>query len=165
MTSETAGSPEPMRPGSASRSGAKTRQRGATVIELALLMPVILAVSLLVVQVTLWFHGRQVAEAAAREGARIARSSPDGAWESEAIGKARDIAAAVGPKLLSDLQVTVSEQGVDERWVTVTGSSVQVIPLLPELSFTITAHSGGPVECFRPDNDTYRCEQAAEGTP
>ena len=55
-------------------------------IELALLMPVILAVVLLIVQVALWFHGRQVAEAAAREGARVARAAPvdSGGWEQEA---------------------------------------------------------------------------------
>jgi Flp pilus assembly protein TadG len=147
------------------RSDAVARQRGATVIELALLMPVILAVSLLVVQVTLWFHGRQVADAAAREGARVARSLPEGSWEDAAIGKAKDIAAAVGPKLLSGLQVTASEREGDERWVTVTGNAVQVIPLLPELTFAITAHSGGPVECFRPDDDQNHCEQSAEGTP
>ncbi|MFI6476809.1 TadE/TadG family type IV pilus assembly protein [Nonomuraea sp. NPDC050663] len=149
-----------------SETVARRRERGATVIELALLMPVILAVSLLVVQVTLWFHGRQVAEAAAREGARVARSSSDGGWEADAVDKARGIAAAVGPKLLSDLQVTVAERDGDERWVTVTGSAVQVIPLLPDLTFTITAHSGGPVECFRPDDGSNSCEaEGAGGAP
>ncbi|MFI6811429.1 TadE/TadG family type IV pilus assembly protein [Nonomuraea sp. NPDC050328] len=134
-------------------------ERGATVIELALLMPVILAVSLLVVQVALWFHGRQVAEAAAREGARVARSAPydSGSWAADAESKAEEIARAVGPKLLSDLQVEATTRGEDERWVAVTASAVQVIPLLPELAFTITARSGGPVECFRPDDGTGRC--------
>ncbi|MFC7589966.1 TadE/TadG family type IV pilus assembly protein [Nonomuraea antimicrobica] len=58
-------------------------ERGATVIELAMLMPVILATVLLIVQVALWFHAREVAEAAAREGARVARSAPfdSGGWQ------------------------------------------------------------------------------------
>lgn len=128
-------------------------------VELALLMPVVLAVALLVVQMALWFHGRQVAEAAAREGARVARAAPydSGAWASDAEAKAQEVARAVGPKLLSGLQVEATAVGEDERWVSVTASAVQVIPLLPEMSFTITARSGGPVECFRPDDGSGRC--------
>ncbi|MBB6555475.1 TadE/TadG family type IV pilus assembly protein [Nonomuraea rubra] len=131
-----------------------------TVIELALLMPVILATVLLIVQVALWFHAREVAEAAAREGARVARAAPfdSGAWQGEATAKATEIIQAVGPRLLQEATATTSEKEPDERFVTVTGSAVQVIPLLPELAFTITATSGGPVECFRPDNGGEDCE-------
>ncbi|MGW3342897.1 TadE/TadG family type IV pilus assembly protein [Nonomuraea rubra] len=131
-----------------------------TVIELALLMPVILATVLLIVQVALWFHAREVAEAAAREGARVARAAPfdSGAWPGEATAKATEIIQAVGPRLLQEATATTSEKEPDERFVTVTGSAVQVIPLLPELAFTITATSGGPVECFRPDNGGEDCE-------
>jgi Flp pilus assembly protein TadG len=129
------------------------------VIELAMLMPVILAVSLLIVQVALWFHGRQVAEAAAQEGARVARSAPfdSGDWEGAATAKATDIVRAIGPRLLGDATATTSEKDPDERFVTVSGSAVQVIPLLPELTFTITATAGGPIECFRPDNGGEDC--------
>lgn len=135
------------------------RERGATVIELALLMPVILAVALLVVQVALWFHGRQVAEAAAREGARVARAAPydSGSWEGDAKAKAESVVQAIGPKLLQNATVTTSAPATDQRQVTVTGSAVQVVPLLPELSFTITAISGGPIECFRPDDGGEAC--------
>ncbi|GAA2818453.1 hypothetical protein GCM10020220_003280 [Nonomuraea rubra] len=135
-------------------------ERGVTVIELALLMPVILATVLLIVQVALWFHAREVAEAAAREGARVARAAPfdSGAWQGEATAKATEIIQAVGPRLLQEATATTSEKEPDERFVTVTGSAVQVIPLLPELAFTITATSGGPVECFRPDNGGEDCE-------
>ncbi|MFC4115542.1 TadE family protein [Nonomuraea zeae] len=131
-----------------------------TVIELALLMPVILAVSLLIVQVALWFHGRQVAEAAAQEGARVARAAAfdSGGWEGEATAKATEIVRAIGPRLLADATATTSEKEPDERFVTVTGSAVQVIPLLPALTFTVSATAGGPVECFRPDNGGEDCE-------
>ncbi|MEU1386263.1 MULTISPECIES: TadE family protein [unclassified Nonomuraea] len=138
---------------------AETRERGATVIELALLMPVILAVALLVVQVALWFHGRQIAEAAAREGARVARSAPfdSGDWQGAATAKATGIVKAVGPRLLENAAATTSERDPDQRFVTVTGSAVQVVPLLPPLTFTITATAGGPIECFRPDNGGDDC--------
>ncbi|MEU8109454.1 TadE/TadG family type IV pilus assembly protein [Nonomuraea muscovyensis] len=129
-------------------------------IELALLMPVVLAVVLLIVQIALWFHGRQVAEAAAREGARVARSAPfdSGSWEAEASAKATDVVRAIGPRLLGNATATTSAKDPDQRFVTVRGSAVQVVPLLPELAFTITATSGGPVECFRPDNGGDDCE-------
>lgn len=140
--------------------GGGTRERGATVVELAMIMPVVLAVVLLIVQVALWFHGRQVADAAAREGARIARSAPfdSTSWQDEAVSRAEDVAEAIGPRILDGAAATAVPRGVDERWVTVTGSAVQVIPLLPELTFTITATSGGPVECFRPDNGGDDCQ-------
>lgn len=124
-----------------------------------MLMPIILAVVLLVVQVTLWFHGRQVADAAAREGARIARAAgADGdGWQDAAEQKALQIVQAVGPELLKNAQAKSWEQG-DQRGVDVTGSAVQVVPLLPEMTFTITAHFGGPIECFRPDDGSEGCQ-------
>lgn len=136
------------------------RERGVAAVELAVLMPVILAVALLIVQVALWFHARQVAEAAAREGARVARSAPidSGDWPAAATAKATDIVRAIGPRLLGDATATTSEKEPDERFVTVTGNAVQVVPLLPSLAFTITATAGGPVECFRPDNGGEDCE-------
>ncbi|MFI6293130.1 TadE/TadG family type IV pilus assembly protein [Nonomuraea sp. NPDC050790] len=139
---------------------AARNERGATVVELAFLMPVILAVALLIVQVALWFHGRQVAEAAAREGARVARAAPvNGGWEEPAMAKAKAVVGAIGPRLLTNAEATTSTREPDERWVTVTGSAVQVIPLLPELAFTVSATSGGPVECFRPDDGGQDCDE------
>ncbi|WP_246059847.1 MULTISPECIES: TadE/TadG family type IV pilus assembly protein [Herbidospora] len=129
--------------------------RGATVIELALLMPVVLVVVLLIVQMALWFHGRQVADAAAREGARIARAGDDD-WQGAAEAKAQQIIQAIGPEILQSATATAWEEG-DSRGVEVTGSAVQVVPLLPEISFTITARFGGPVECFRPDDGSGGC--------
>ena len=141
------------------RASRSRRDRGASAIELALIMPVVLALGLLIVQVALWFHGRQVADAAAREGARVARSAPFDAsgWESAATGKAKEVIAAIGPQLLSNATAEAGVEGTDGRWVSVTGSAVQVIPLLPQLTFTITAKSGGPIECFRPDNGGDDC--------
>jgi Flp pilus assembly protein TadG len=134
------------------------RERGATVLELAMIMPVVLALVLLVVQFALWFHGRQVADAAAREGARIARAAgADGTgWEGDAEGRAEQVIRAVGPQLLQGASARAWEEG-DQRGVEVTGSAVQVIPLLPELTFSITARFGGPVECFRPDDGSGEC--------
>ncbi|RBQ17204.1 pilus assembly protein [Spongiactinospora rosea] len=123
-------------------------------------MPIVLALILLVVQVTLWVHGRQIADAAAREGARIARSagwdSTD--WDGRARQRAEEVVNTVGPELLKNSKAEPWEEG-DQRGVQVTGTAVQVVPLLPELTFTVTARFGGPVECFRPDDGSEGCEE------
>ncbi|MEV7967306.1 TadE/TadG family type IV pilus assembly protein [Sphaerisporangium sp. NPDC088356] len=134
------------------------RDRGATVVELALLMPVLLIVILLVVQSVLWFHGRQVADAAAREGARLARAAgaSGSGWQGQAEARALQVVRAIGPRLLAGAKARAWEQG-GERGVEVTGGSVSVIPLLPRTAFTITSRFGGPVECFRPDDGSGAC--------
>ncbi|GIH74391.1 hypothetical protein Plo01_08200 [Planobispora longispora] len=132
------------------------RERGATVVELAMIMPVVLVVVLLIVQFALWFHGRQVADAAAREGARLARIDSE-SWRQDAEARADEVIEAVGPKLLDEATVTAWEEG-DQRGVEVTATAVQVVPLLPATTFTITARFGGPVECFRPDDGSEGCE-------
>ncbi|MEU4829687.1 TadE/TadG family type IV pilus assembly protein [Streptosporangium sp. NPDC023615] len=131
-------------------------ERGATVVELAIIMPVVLVLVLLVVQFALWFHGRQIADAAAREGARLARVDTD-SWQQDAESRARELIGAVGPKLLDGATVTAWEEG-DQRGVEVTASAVQVVPLLPSTTFTVTARFGGPIECFRPDDGSEGCQ-------
>ncbi|WP_344947769.1 TadE family protein [Sphaerisporangium flaviroseum] len=141
------------------RGRRKRDDRGASVIELALIMPVVLVVILLIVQFTLVFHSRQVADAAAREGARIARAAGTGSdgWQGAAETRARNIVKAVGPKMLQAVAVQAWEKG-DQRGVTVEGDAVAVVPLLPGMSFRITSTFGGPIECFRPDNGSGGCE-------
>ncbi|MFC4586598.1 TadE/TadG family type IV pilus assembly protein [Sphaerisporangium corydalis] len=143
----------------AGRPGAGRGERGATVIELALIMPVVLVVILLIVQFALVFHGRQVADAAAREGARIARGAGTGSsgWQGSAEARARGIVKTIGPKMLQRVAVRAWEKG-DQRGVTVEGDAVAVVPLLPGMSFKITSTFGGPIECFRPDDGSEGCE-------
>ncbi|RJL33554.1 TadE family protein [Bailinhaonella thermotolerans] len=133
--------------------------RGVTVVELAFIMPVVLAIILLIIQFALWFHGRQVADAAAREGARVARSMASGqGWDAQAEERAESVARAIGPKLLENAQADAWEEG-NSRGVTVTGDAVAVVPLFGELNIQITATFGGPVECFRPDvGEGVACE-------
>jgi len=137
---------------------ARRAERGASVVELALIMPVVLMIILLVVQFTLIFHGRQVADAAAREGARVARGSGADAqgWKEAAERRARDIVRNIGPRMLQQVTVEAFQRG-DERGVTVRGDAVAAVPLLPDMSFTITATSQGPIECFRPDTGSGGC--------
>jgi hypothetical protein len=143
------------------RKSGSRGETGASAIELALIMPVVLVVILLIVQFTLVFHGRQVADAAAREGARVARSagtgSGAGGWQGAAEEKARGIVRAVGPKMLQAVTVRAWQKG-DQRGVTVEGDAVAVVPLLPSMSFRVTSTFGGPIECFRPDTGGTGCQ-------
>ncbi|MEV4525248.1 TadE/TadG family type IV pilus assembly protein [Streptosporangium sp. NPDC049304] len=136
--------------------GDRGGERGATVVELAIIMPVVLVVVLLIVQFALWFHGRQIADAAAREGARLARVDTE-SWQQDAESRAQELIRTIGPKLLEGATVTAWEEG-DQRGVEVSASAVQVVPLLPSTTFTVTARFGGPIECFRPDDGSEGCE-------
>jgi hypothetical protein len=136
----------------------RRHDRGASTVELAIIMPVVLVVILLVVQFALVLHGRQVADAAAREGARIARAAGVGAsgWQGAAESRARGIVRAAGPKMLQNVAVRAWQEG-DQRGVIVEGDAVAAVPLLPGMSFRITSRFGGPIECFRPDDGSGGC--------
>ena len=138
--------------------GPPDAERGASVVELALIMPVALVVILLAVQFTLVFHGRQVADAAAREGARVARAAGADApnWKQAAEKRARDIVSKIGPQMLQRVAVEAFQRG-GERGVTVRGDAVAAVPLVGDMSFTVTATSRGPIECFRPDDGSRGC--------
>ncbi|GIG84998.1 hypothetical protein Pka01_81250 [Planotetraspora kaengkrachanensis] len=136
-------------------------ERGASTVELALLMPVVLMIMLLVVQLALVFHARQIADGAARVGARVARAAGTGPgagnWQAAAETQAQSRVALVGAKVLENASVQAWQQG-DQRGVTVTGDVVSAVPLLPGMTFTITSRFGGPIECFRPDDGDGDCQ-------
>ncbi len=125
----------------------KRTDRGANTLELALLTPVLLLVILLVVQFALVFHARHVALAAAQAAARVAREQRSGDWRSAATAEGVGYVNKIGPKLLTRVQA-VPDGGANERGVTVAGDA---IPVVPFFRFHVTEHSGGPVECYRPD--------------
>ncbi|GAB3962020.1 pilus assembly protein [Actinoallomurus acanthiterrae] len=121
--------------------------RGASTLELALLTPILLLVILLVVQFAMVYHARHVALAAAQSGARVAREQGGGDWKGQAEAKAREYIQQIGPELLTG--VTPQAGGdQNQRWVTVTGTAVRVVPFL---TLHVTQRSGGPIECYRPD--------------
>ncbi|WP_331283043.1 TadE/TadG family type IV pilus assembly protein [Kineosporia babensis] len=121
-------------------------ERGATTIELALYMPLLLFVIFATVQAALLFLGNQAASAAAREAARVARTSQD-IGAAEARGRA--YAAQVGRGVIEDVSVQVSAVGADEVRAVVTGKGIQLVPGIPGLRIEQVVQ--GPVEEFRPD--------------
>jgi Flp pilus assembly protein TadG len=126
-----------------------TRDRGSSAIELAILAPALLILTMLAVQWALWFQARQVALNAAQAGARVARAQQAG-WPAQSVSQALSFYRQVGTKLLGGPAASVNPNGGQPNavFVTVTGTVPTLIPLIPPLRVSETA--GGDVECFRP---------------
>jgi Flp pilus assembly protein TadG len=133
----------------ARRSRELRRDRGSSAIELAILAPALLILTLLVIQWALWFEARQVALNVAQDGARVARAQQTN-WASQAVEQAHLFYGQIHTHVLTSPDVRVSQQGTppDQVYVTVTGYVPSLIPGLSKL--TVSETSGGDVECFRP---------------
>lgn len=133
------------------------RDRGSSAIELAILAPALLVLTLLVIQWALWFQGRQVALNVAQQGARYARAQQVG-WPQQSVKAAENFYTQIHTSVLSNPEVKVSPDGgaPNQVYVTVTGSVPSLIPGMSKL--TVRETSGGEVECFRtPQSEGQRC--------
>lgn len=116
---------------------------GSSVVEAVLVVPVIMLVLLVVVQFALWAHAAQVAQLAASEGDRAARSAGGG----PAVGVLQAQAVLQGPG--SDVESSSAVYATlpaDQVQITVTGTSLTI---LPGLSLPVSATEIGPVQEFR----------------
>ena len=115
--------------------------RGAASVELAVTFPVVLLLVMTLIQTALWFYARSIALGAAQEGAREGRVQP--ASTARAESAAAGFLDQTAQDLLSDRTVTVAGSPSSIE-VTVTGTSISLIPGLSGWSVTQTAV--GPVE-------------------
>lgn len=104
--------------------------------------PLVLFVVLLVVQLALWLHTRQVAEHAASRAAQMA--AVDGGSVEEARAAALGFVDSSGGPLVAHRAVTVETDGVNTR----AEVTVRFDSLVPGLSFSVAASSSSPVERF-----------------
>jgi Flp pilus assembly protein TadG len=129
--------------------------RGASAVELAILAPALLFVTMLIIQFALWFDARNAALAAAQAGARVARaeaaSNPN--WQANAQQQATQYYNSLGTKLLTAVQVPLPVDQANNVYVTVTGQLAGILPW----HMTIKQTAGGPVECFRPAGGGGAC--------
>lgn len=110
-------------------------------------MPLLLFVIFITVQAALLFLGNQAASAAAREAARVARTSHDlGAAEVRGHAYAEEVGRGV---LEKGITVRVTAVGGDEVRAEVDARGIQVVPGIPGLHIHQVVQ--GPVEEFRPD--------------
>lgn len=110
-----------------------------------LAVPVLLFMIMLVIQAGLWFHGSQLAEAAAQEGVQAGRSANGSAVAAEA--RARDFLGRLSPSVASSAQVLVRRTPEVTR-VEITGRVQQVVP---GLALTVSGAAEAPTERFRED--------------
>ena len=120
-------------------------ERGMTTIQVAILFPVVLFWIMLIVQYGLWWHAKQVANAAAAEAVDAAQVS---------AGTARDGEDAAASYLaqsgnLDDITITVSREPTTVT-VEVHGDAPG---LVPGIEWSVTARSSAPVERFIPESE------------
>ena len=116
--------------------------RGSTVAEAVIIVPVIIIITLVVVQFVLLWHGRHVAQAAAQTAARAAATYQGSAEDGRVDGDA--YLAEVAPNLLPGRDVQVTR---DATTVTVTVHA-DVLTVIPFGHFTIDERATAPVEAF-----------------
>jgi len=116
-----------------------------TTIQVAILFPAILFWLMLIVQYGLWWHAKQLANAAAIEAVDVAQLPTGSADAGDAA--ARELLGQSGN--LSNVEVTV-DRTPSLVTAEVTGRAPQ---LVPGFTWSVTARSQGPVERFIPEPD------------
>lgn len=126
-----------------------TSERGDALISGLLTLGLILLVVGLAVQVLSYAHARNVAQAAAQEGAETAATQGDGAG----VARAQTILDAAGG---TGKGLTPTAQSNATRiTVVVTGQAPHVFPGISLLLPSITAHASVPTERY-PSDETRR---------
>jgi Flp pilus assembly protein TadG len=127
----------------ARRLGRLRNDVGMGTSQVAILFPAVLLWLMLIVQYGLWWHAKQVANAAAIEAVDAAQI-PSGS-EATGTSAAQDYLRQAGN--LRDVSVTV-ERSPAVVTVEVAGRAPQ---LVPGFTWSVTARSQGPVERFVPE--------------
>jgi Flp pilus assembly protein TadG len=128
------------------RAAFRARDRGASAVELVILAPTLIIVSLLIVQFAIWFDAQHAALAAAQEGDLVARedaATNSNGWQGLAATAAENYYRGLGTGVLSDVLAQTGTGAGETVSVTVSGKLAGVFPR------TVRVTVSGPVECFR----------------
>jgi len=126
------------------RRRAGRSERGASTVELVLYMPILMLAIFLTIQFSLIYLGNQAASAAAREAARVARTTLD---RERAGAAGHAYADNIGKGILENVRVTVDPVGADQVRVEVTGHALKITPFVDPP--TVSQVVQGPLEEFR----------------
>jgi Flp pilus assembly protein TadG len=137
--------------------------RGSSAIELALLAPALLILTMVIIQFALWFQARQTALASAQDGARLARTlaaHDPGTWQGLATSKAQTFYQNLGSKILTGVTATAvgptqGAGGVPVVGVQVSGHLNSLLNMFGGITVTVTVE--GPEECFHPLDNPGVC--------
>lgn len=115
-------------------------ERGAVATELAILMPVLILLTLLPVQVGLWWHAKQAAQVAAEEALDAAQ--PPAATRVDGIAGAEAVLGQAGNLTNASIDI---ERTAEEVIVTVRGDlGFSIFPG----AWAVSANAQGPTERF-----------------
>lgn len=123
-------------------SARSEHDRGFSTLEAVVVIPVVVIITMLVVQYVMLWHARNVTEAAAQDALRIARGYEAAAADGQAAGT-EYLHNAAG-KLLENFTVTVN-RGATTVSVHVHGT---VSSVLPFGTYTVDEYASGPVEKY-----------------
>jgi hypothetical protein len=113
------------------------------VVEAVLVVPVLMTVLLVVIQLALWAHAAQVAQLAASEGDRAARSFGGGTAAGVAEAETVVHGSHAG---LSGTTVAVTVLPGDVESVAISGRALSIVPWL---SLPVSSVVIGPIQEFR----------------
>lgn len=136
--------------------------RGSSAVELAILAPALLILTMVIIQFALWFQARQAALAAAQEGAREARvfsvnAATDG-WKDQVKADTLRYYNGLGTKVLSNpVPVAFADPNTGMAGVTVSGQLNSLLNMFGAITVTVTVQ--GPQECFHPVMAGGGCSQ------
>jgi Flp pilus assembly protein TadG len=158
--------PRPLRSRLGGRLAAVRRllraDRGSSAVELAILAPALLVLTMIVIQFALWFQARQAALAAAQEGARDARvlavseSADPAAWTRQVTNDTMHYYNGLGTKILTNVTATpFADPQTAMAGVTVSGRLNSLLNMFGGITVTVTVQ--GPQECFHPVQAGGRC--------
>jgi len=113
------------------------------VVEAVIVVPVVMVLLLVCVQFCLWMHAVQVAQLAASQGDRVARSFGGGPTAGTAA--AERVLRGPGSDVTGS-SVSVSVLPGDSEWLQVSGHALAIVP---GVAFAVSASATGPIQQFR----------------
>ncbi len=118
------------------------QDHGFGTLEAVIVIPVVVILTMIVVQYVMLYHARNVAEAAARDGLRVARGYQASAAQGQAA--AEQYLANVAPKLLAKRHCDVQRGAANVVIV----CHADVASVVPFGSFSVSEQATGPIETF-----------------
>lgn len=118
------------------------RERGSAAAELVLATPLLLLLVLAVVQFALYYHGAQVAQAAASQAVAVARAQ--GATNASGQAQGQAILDQIAGGTLPQRSIAVTRSAT-EADADVSGT---VQSLIPGLHLHVSAHAAAPLEVW-----------------
>ena len=113
------------------------RDDGDASIQMAIVFPFVIALTIAVVQTAMWYHARDIALTAAREGVNAGRgyqSSP-----GEGAARAWSTLDRIGGDSLHGPGVSTDGSTADTVTITVSGTAISMLPGIPDLHVSQSA--------------------------